>query len=275
MESQRQKLKPNMMLTAATRVFPDASVSQSKNTITVHYRVEMGQNIEHEIIPEFSGLLSLMVNTAERVYFHCFDTASIGNFKISFVLPDSPGMSESEVSKIEMSGGIKTTAEYRKELERQESTLREMLSKMPARESYQVSEEFDPDDEASIRREFEKALQWMSDKADRRMNVDFQKLKRSKELSRLAERTNFGIFTERTITQPEPNEDFPSLLIGLRSEFEDLGYFKWNLTGELKNKFADMLMLSDGVFVTVGFYHDEKSIEFLLGVNDVFIGKIE
>lgn len=275
MENQRQRLKPNMMLDAATRVFQDATVSQSKNMVTVNYRVEMGQNIEHEVIPELSELLSLMINTSERVYFHCFDDGSVGNFKINFILPDSSGISEPEITKIETSSGIKTAAEYRKGLERQELALREMLSKIPTRESYKVSDEFDPDDEASIRREFEKALKWMNDTADPRMNVDFQKLKQSKELSNLVESTNFGVFTEKTITKPEPNEDFSSSLVTLRNEFEDTGFFKWNLVGELKDKFADMIMLSDGVFITVGFYDDEKSIEFLLGVNDVFIGKIE
>ena len=255
---------------AISWIFHDATVTQDNTSIVMIRRVEMNQNIEYMLDMEASKLLSRIIKEADAVQIQCEDLDEVGKFRITFLLPGNLGKSEIVQIKAHK---IRTVEEYQQEVENQKRMVFEALG-MNERESYRPSVDFDPQDEESVRLEALQAFDWMDNQAEKRMNVDFAKWKTSRELAKLVEETNFGVFDEKSVRNPEPDEDHASMFVVFRREFEDLGFFLWNLTGDLKDRFADMLRLSDGMDITVGFYDDEKSIEILLGVDDVYIGEI-
>lgn len=250
------------------RVFYDATVAQTGNDLVVIRRVEMNQNIEYMFDQETAGILSCIIQKSDAVQVLCDEPDGVGRLKITFLLPGNPG--ESGITQVESHGKVKTVQEYREEAERQKQKVYEALMEND-RESYEPSRDFDPTDESSVRLEAQKALDWIASRAGKRMLVDFEKLKRSRELEKLVNGTNFGVFEEKTVTMPSPDDDHASMLAVLRSEFENRGYFLWNLTEDEKDRFSEMLSISEGVDITVGFYDDELSIEFLLGIDDVYI----
>lgn len=253
------------------RIFHDATVAQTGNDLVISRRVEMNQNIEYSFDREITGILSRIIRKADAVQVLCDESDGIGRLRITFLLPGNPG--ESGITQVASRSKTKTLREYREEVEHQQRNVYEALAENE-RESYEPSRDFDPMDEESVRLEAQKALDWIAAKAGKRMVVDFGKLKQSRELEKLVNGTNFGVFEEKTVTRAEPNDDHASMLAVLRSEFEDRGYFLWNLIGTEKDRFSEMLRLSDGVDITVGFYDDELSIEFLFGVDDVYMEEV-
>lgn len=256
---------------ALARIFHDATVAQTGNDLVMSRRVELNQNIEYMFDREISGILSRIIQKADAVQVLCDESDGIGRLRITFLLPGNPG--ESGITQIASSSKTKTVWEYREEVEQEKERVYQALAENE-RESYEPSRDFDPTDEESVRLEVQKALDWVNAQAGKRMVVDFGKLKQSRELEKLVNSTNFGVFDEKTVTKAEPNDDHASMLAVLRSEFEDRGYFLWNLMGAEKDRFSEMLRLSDGIDITVGFYDDELSIEFLLGVDDVYMEEV-
>lgn len=256
---------------ALARIFYDATVAQTGNDLVMSRRVELNQNIEYMFDREIAGILSRIIQKADAVQVLCDESDGIGRLRITFLLPGNPG--ESEITQIASRSRTKTLREYREEVEQEKERVYQALAENE-RESYEPSRDFDPTDEESVRLEVQKALDWVNAQAGKRMVVDFGKLKQSRELEKLVNSTNFGVFDEKTVTRAEPNDDHASMLAVLRSEFEDRGYFLWNLMGAEKDRFSEMLRLSDGIDITVGFYDDELSIEFLLGVDDVYMEEV-
>ena len=253
---------------ALARIFHDATVAQTGNDLVMSRRVELNQNIEYMFDREVSESLSSIIQKADAVQVLCDESDGIGRLRITFLRPGNPG--ESGITQIASRSRTKTVREYREEVEHEKERVYQALAENE-RESYEPSRDFDPTDEESVRLEVQKALDWVNAQAGKRMVVDFGKLKQSRELEKLVNDTNFGVFDEKTVTRAEPNDDHASMLAVLRSEFEDRGYFLWNLMGTEKDRFSEMLRLSDGIDITVGFYDDELSIEFLLGVDDVYM----
>lgn len=256
---------------ALARIFHDATVAQTGNDLVISRRVELNQNIEYMFDREISESLSRIIQKADAVQVLCDESDGIGRLRITFLLPGNPG--ESGITQIASRSKTKTVWEYREEVEQEKERVYQALAENE-RESYEPSRDFDPTDEESVRLEVQKALDWVNAQAGKRMIVDFGKLKQSMELEKLVNGTNFGVFDEKTVTRAEPNDDHASMLAVLRSEFEDRGYFLWNLMGAEKDRFSEMLRLSDGIDITVGFYDDELSIEFLLGVDDVYMEEV-
>lgn len=256
---------------ALARIFHDATVAQTGNDLVMSRRVELNQNIEYMFDREISESLSRIIQKTDAVQVLCDESDGIGRLRITFLLPGNPG--ESGITQIASRSKTKTVWEYREEVEQEKERVYQALAENE-RESYEPSRDFDPTDEESVRLEVQKALDWVNAQAGKRMVVDFGKLKQSRELEKLVNSTNFGVFDEKTVTRAEPNDDHASMLAVLRSEFEDRGYFLWNLMGAEKDRFSEMLRLSDGIDITVGFYDDELSIEFLLGVDDVYMEEV-